>query len=403
MLRPTEPRDLPSGPAAAAAGPIAGLQRRREEQGLHPDAAQDRAAQVLQRLHEALLDCEQAPAARPPRLLRLFHGRPISPPPRGVYLHGAVGRGKTMLMDLFCAAAPVARKRRVHFGAFMLEMHDRLHRMRRSGSAEDAVPALGRALAKEVRLLCLDELQIDNIADAMLVSRLFEAILDAGTVVVATSNWAPESLYAGGLHRERVLPFIALIEERLDVVFLDGGVDYRRAKLKDMQAWHWPLNLETEQALERDFAALTEGLPSAPVDIEVQGRVLHVPRAAKGVAWLTFQALCGAPRGTADYLALAQRFDVVVLAGIPLLRPERREEARRFTLLLDVLYERGTKLLCSAAAPPDRLFDIPRDAVVTARALSRLLEMQSAAYLSGIREENEQESRRSLALAVERE
>jgi cell division protein ZapE len=402
MLKPPEQRESST---SSASGPLAALgQRRAAADGLRPDPAQDRAAAALQGLHEGLGRYEAAEHAPAPGLLRLLARRRVpAPAPRGIYLHGAVGRGKTMLMDLFFAGAPVARKRRVHFSAFMLETHDRLHRLRRSMPAGEAVPTLAAALAAEARLLCLDELQIDNIADAMLVARLFEAILQAGAVVVATSNWAPDALYAGGLQRERVLPFIALIKQRFDIVFLDGGIDYRRARLAGMQVYHWPLGAAAEQALERDFGVLTEGLAAAPIDIEVQGRALHVPRAARDVAWLTFEALCGAPRGTADYLALAQRFAVVAVSSIPLLTNERREEARRFTLLLDVLYERATKLLCSAAAPPDRLFDIPRDAVVTARAVSRLLEMQSAAYLTRTREENDMESRRSLALAVERE
>jgi cell division protein ZapE len=290
----------------------------------------------------------------------------------------------------------------VHFSAFMLEVHDRLHALRRA-AAGDAVPALAAALAQEAALLCLDELQIDNIADAMLVARLFEAILAAGTVVVATSNWAPDALYAGGLQRDRVLPFIALIKDRLDIVALDGGLDYRRARLAGMQVYHWPLSPEAEAALERDFAVLTEGLAARPAELEVQGRIFHVARAARDVAWLSFDELCGAPRGTADYRALVQRFAVIVVAGIPLLGGERRDEARRFTLLVDLLYEAGTKLLCSAAAPPDRLFDIARDAVVNARAVSRLIEMQSAAYLARPAQENDAIVRRSLALAVERE
>jgi cell division protein ZapE len=285
----------------------------------------------------------------------------------------------------------------------MLEVHDRLHALRRAGAAGDTVPVLAAALAGECGLLCLDELQIDNIADAMLVARLFEAMLAAGTVVVATSNWAPDDLYAGGLQRDRVLPFIALIKRRLDIVALDGGLDYRRARLAGMQVWHWPLGPDAEEALERDFAALTEGLAAGPAALEVQGRTLPVARAARDVAWLSFDELCGAPRGTADYRALAARFGVIVVAGIPLLTNERREEARRFTLLVDLAYEAGAKLLCSAEAPPDRLFGVARDATVTARAVSRLNEMQSAAYLARPAQENDGPMRRSLALAVERE
>jgi cell division protein ZapE len=366
-----------------AEGPLRALARRCATEGLKPDAAQEAAAAALQRLHDALGDY-RPPGERPRRgLLRLTSAAPRASPPRGLYLHGPVGRGKTMLMDLFFEAAPVARKRRVHFSTFMIEVHERLHRLRsQSAASGDFVPKLAAALAAEAWLLCLDELQIDNIGDAMLVDRLFTGLLDAGTVVVATSNWAPDELYAGGLQRERFLPFIALLKARLDVLCLDAATDYRRQRLSGMQVYHWPLDAAAAAALADAFALVTDSAALRPMGLAVGGRTLHVRRTAKGAAWFTFDELCGQPLGSADYLALAQRFHTIALEGIPLLTPERRDQARRLIALIDLLYENGTKFICSAAAPPDHLFDIARDARLAARAVSRLIEMQTPAYLA---------------------
>ncbi|MBX6323698.1 MAG: cell division protein ZapE, partial [Rhodospirillaceae bacterium] len=256
-------------------GPVAALARRRTALGLAPDPAQDAAAAALQRLHAAL-SVYRHPTGR--GLHRLLRRGPVARAPRGLYLYGPVGRGKTMLMDLFFAGAPLARKRRAHFSAFMAEVHERLHRLRRTGDGGAAVPRLAKALTEEAWLLCLDELQVDNIGDAMLLHRLFEAILAAGTVVVATSNAAPGELYAGGLQRDRFLPFIALIEARLEVVRLDGGRDYRRARLAPAQVYHWPLGPETEAALARAFALVTGGAPPQAEALPVSGRTRRGPR-----------------------------------------------------------------------------------------------------------------------------
>jgi cell division protein ZapE len=265
----------------------------------------------------------------------------------------------------------------------MLGVHERLHQLRRQphGSG-DLVPKLAAALAEESWLLCLDELQVDDIGDAMLLHRLFAGLLDAGAVIVATSNWAPGELYAGGLQRDRFVPFIALVEERMTVVHLDAAMDYRRARLAAIELYHAPLGAAAGAAIADAVALLTDGATLQPVELRVGGRTLRVRRSARGVAWLTFEELCGQPLGAADYHALARRFHTIALSGIPVLTPWRRDEARRFILLIDVLYESGTKLVCTAAAPPDRLFEIPRDARIAARAVSRLIEMQSSEYLA---------------------
>ncbi|HET8611842.1 MAG TPA: cell division protein ZapE, partial [Sphingomonas sp.] len=277
--------------------------------------------------------------------------------------------------------------RRVHFHEFMLEVHERL-RVERSREVGDPIAPVAAALAEEARLLAFDELVVTNAADAMILSRLFTALLEAGVTVVATSNRAPGELYLGGLNRELFLPFIALIEARLDVIALDGPTDYRLERLGGFPTWYVPNGKAATDALSRAFFRLTdfpvEDRAHVPAeDIPVQGgRSLHVPKSLKGVAVFSFRRLCGEARGAADYLAIARRYHTVILVGIPVLNPERRNEAARFKTLIDALYEHGVKLLAAADAEPDQLYPAGDEAFEFQRTASRLMEMRSADYLA---------------------
>ncbi|MFM8679524.1 MAG: cell division protein ZapE [Alphaproteobacteria bacterium] len=353
-----------------------------------PDAAQEAVAVRLDRVAAGLASSPAAAAGGGGWLSRLgLGGRRSAPAPapagrQGLYVHGPVGRGKSMLMDLFFAAAPVAAKRRVHFHAFMLEIHDRLHRRRQARAESDPIGPVAREIAAEARLLCFDEFQVTNIADAMILGRLFQGLFDAGVTVVATSNTRLADLYAGGLQRDRFLPAIALLRERLEEVALDGPADYRRDRIRGMAVYHSPLGPAAAAALDRAFADLTEGAEPAPLGIEVQGRSVVLRMAARGVARASFRELCEAPLGPADYLAIARACHTLVLEGIPVLTAERRNEARRFVTLVDALYEHRARRVCSAAAPPDALHAAGDHAAEFRRTASRLHEMQSAEYLA---------------------
>ncbi|MDO6415475.1 cell division protein ZapE [Sphingomonas sp. BIUV-7] len=307
--------------------------------------------------------------------------------PRGLYVWGGVGRGKSMLMDLFYECAAVTPKRRVHFHEFMLEVHDRLRRERVKEKG-DPIPPVADALAGEAKLLCFDEMVVNNMADAAIMSRLFAALIDRGTVVVTTSNRAPGELYKDGLNRQLFLPFIALLEARLDVMTLDGPTDYRLERLAGFPTWYMPLGDAATQAVSRSFFRLTDYPPEdrahvPSCDLAVQGgRTLHVPKALKGVAVFSFKRLCGEARGAADYLAIARTFHTVIIVGIPLLGTEKRNEAARFKVLIDALYEHGVKLLATAAAAAEDLYPAGDDAFEFERTVSRLMEMQSAEYLA---------------------
>ncbi|MEK0082598.1 cell division protein ZapE [Benzoatithermus flavus] len=369
--------------------PLQRLQARIASGELRADPLQLAAAERLDRLARELASWR--PAARSSggsSLLGLFVRRsePEPPAPKGVYLHGDVGRGKSMLMDLFYEAAPTEPKRRVHFHAFMLEVQRRLHALRQDGNRPDPLKVLAAELAKESRLLCFDEFHVVNIADAMVLGRLFEGLFEQGVVVVATSNWPPRRLYENGLNRDRFLPFIDLLLRKVDVVALEGPVDYRLQRLRDMPVYHHPLGAEATARLEQVFRTLADGEEPKAEEISVGTRRLVVPKAADGVAWLEFADLCERALGAADYLALTERYHTLILNGVPLLTPDKRNEARRFMTLVDALYERRAMLFVAAEAPPERLYASGDGAFEFQRTVSRLMEMQSTDYLETCRD-----------------
>ncbi|NIA68258.1 cell division protein ZapE [Pelagibius litoralis] len=367
-----------------SAGPLTAYRARRREGHLRHDAGQQLAAEKLQSLHNALRHYEPASGMGGWKA-RLGLARRRSDPPLGLYIFGGVGTGKSMLMDLFFAGAPLEKKRRVHFHAFMQEVQERLHVWRQdeaNADKADPLPVIAADLAEEAWLLCFDEFHVVNIADAMILGRLFETLFELGVVVVATSNWPPDRLYEGGLQRERFLPFIEVVKQRLDVLELDGGIDYRQQRLKDITTYHAPLGPKAEAALDKAFAELTEGARAAPDSLHYKGRQIPVPLAARGVARFSFADLCEQPLGPGDYLAIAGLYHTLVLSGVPLLSAENRNEARRFMTLIDALYEHRVKLIVAAEAPPERLYPAGDGAVEFQRTVSRLQEMRSADYVA---------------------
>ena len=359
-------------------GPVGAAYRRLiAADELKPDPAQARAVAALDRLAAGL----------EPRKLRerLFGSRRQAL--SGVYLWGGVGRGKSMLMDLAFANIAVEPKRRVHFHEFMLETHARL-RAARETEEGDPVEPVAEAIAAEARLLCFDEMQVTNPADAMMLSRLFGKLLALGVTVVTTSNRPPSDLYKDGLNRDLFVPFIELVETRMLVVAVDGPIDYRLQRLSGVQVWHVPNGPKATADLSRAFFQLTdypvEDRDTVPAeDIEVGGgRTLHVPKSLKGVAVFAFKRLVGEPRGAADYLAIARRYHTMIVVGIPVMGPERRNEAARFVTLIDALYEHKVKLLAAADAEPAGLYPEGDGSFEFQRTVSRLEEMRSAEYLA---------------------
>ncbi|MFM5906180.1 MAG: cell division protein ZapE [Novosphingobium sp.] len=349
---------------------------------LRPDPEQAAAAERLARLQREL-ESTSSPRGI---LGKLFTRKP--PAPRGIYLWGGVGRGKSMLMDLFHDNLQIRRKRRVHFHAFMLEVHALL-REERKKEAGDPIAPVAAELGANIRCLAFDEMVVNNSADAMIMSRLFTALIrDEGVTVVTTSNRAPPELYKDGLNREHFLPFIGLIERELDVMALNGPVDYRLERLGGMPTWHVPLGEAATDQVREAFFRLTDyppedavHVPSAEIAID-GGRKLFVPKALKGVAVFSFKRLCAEARGASDYLAIAQTYHTVILVGIPKMGPENRNEAARFVTLIDALYEHKVKLLATAAADPEELYEAGDGRFEFDRTISRLMEMQSAEYLA---------------------
>jgi cell division protein ZapE len=345
---------------------------------LKPDPDQANAVGMLDRLALQL--------GEKPSIWARLAGR-AAPPPRGIYLWGGVGRGKSMLMDLAFGAMRIEPKRRVHFHEFMLEVHERL-RVEREKEEGDPIPPVADAIAGEARLLAFDEMVINNSADAMILSRLFSHLLERKVIMIATSNRPPSDLYLGGLNRELFLPFIDTIERELDVLPLNGPTDYRLERLGGFPTWYVPNGPAATEALSAAFFRLTDYPPEDRAHVPAEdlklagGRILHVPKSLKGVAVFSFRRLCGEPRGAADYLAIARRYHTIIIVGIPIMGPDKRNEAARFVTLIDELYEHKVKLLAAADARPDMLYESGDGAFEFQRTASRLIEMQSEDYLA---------------------
>jgi cell division protein ZapE len=319
----------------------------------------------------------------------LFGRQESKEPIKGLYLYGDVGRGKTMLMDLFFEASPVVRKRRVHFHEFMLDVHERVHAWRRKlkrgeVKGDDPIAPVAAAIAEEAWLLCFDEFHVTDIADAMILGRLFTRLFEHGVVVIATSNVAPDDLYRDGLNRDLFLPFIALLRERMMMMRLDARTDFRLEKLAGAPIWHAPADAAADAAMDQAWRRLTGGLHGAAYEVSSKGRVIHVPRAARGVARFAFADLCERPLGAVDYLKLAHEFHTILIDRIPVMDFPRRNEAKRFITLIDTLYDQAVKLVASAEAEPDALYraEDGNEAMEFRRTASRLIEMRSESYLA---------------------
>lgn len=363
-------------------GPLSDYRANLDAGGLKPDQAQGLAIEKLQSLHHGLKGYEPT-AGMSGWKDRFGLTRRRDNPPLGLYMFGGVGRGKTMLMDLFFRSAPVERKRRIHFHAFMREVHAKLHELRQNRKqADDPIPPVAAAIAKEAWLLCFDEFQVLDIADAMILGRLFEALFELGVVVVATSNRPPDDLYKDGLQRSQFLPFIKLIGEKLDLLHLDGVVDHRLERMRAMNAYMFPSDQETDRELGSCFKRLTNGARAAPDHVLVNGREVKIPLAADGVAFGSFKDFCEQPLAAGDYLEISSKFHTLVMCSIPRLNAEKRNEAKRFITLIDTLYDNHVKFICSADVPPDKLYTEGEGAFEFQRTSSRLIEMQSEEYMA---------------------
>ena len=373
-------------------GPLPDYRAMLASGALSTDPAQALAAERLQALWSRLRGYRPEVRQQEPSFWDRFRKKSATEDipdnyPHGLYLVGEVGRGKSMLMDLFFESADVEQKRRVHFHQFMQDAHRRIHAWRREPHrladphSDDPIPPLADSIAADAWLLCFDEFQVNDVADAMILGRLFKALFARGVVVVATSNVAPAELFAGQPGRDAFLPFIALMQQYLDLIVMTGSRDWRRQRLAGQRTWHVPSDSRADQALDAAFTELTGGGPVRPGRLTVMGHQLVVPLAAQGVARFDFDALCGQPLGAGDYLALATHYQALVLDGVPRLSPDNYDVARRFIVLVDALYDHRVKLVASAAATPDELYQAGEGAVAFQRTASRLWEMQSLEYL----------------------
>jgi cell division protein ZapE len=345
------------------------------ERGYKPDHSQRSAIERLQRYFDEWIAFKGDRSNAVKRLLK----RPAVP--KGVYLWGGVGRGKSFLMDAFYATVPVTRKTRLHFHEFMRSVHRQLDEVK---GMQDPLDEVAKRLAKRYRLICFDEFHVSDVADAMILYRLLLKLFEYGTSFVMTSNYEPSLLYPDGLHRDRILPAIELIKTRMDVLNVDAGVDYRRRALEQVQCYHTPLNAEAEQALEHAFEQLSDTAPQDPV-LLIEHREILAKKRAGSVVWLDFATLCGGPRSQNDYLELASRFHAVILSEVPVMGPRQASEARRFTWLIDVFYDHKVKLIMSAACEPEEIYTTGPMSGEFHRTVSRILEMQSKEYLESER------------------
>lgn len=347
-------------------------QRELQARGFQSDPAQLRAIDELER---CATEWAAYKTKRSSKLKKLVNRPPI---PRGVYMYGGVGRGKSFLMDCFFDAVPIQRKTRLHFHEFMREVHRELREL--SGMA-NPLQILGQKIAKRYKLICFDEFHVAEITDAMILHRLLDALFDNGVGFVTTSNFKPDDLYPNGLHRDRILPAIALLNQQLEVINVDNGTDYRRRVLEQVDLYHTPLGLQADAAMTDAFNRLAECPDEDPV-LHIESREIKARRRAGGLVWFDFKTLCGGPRSQNDYLEIATQFHTVMLSDVPFMPVNKASEARRFTWLVDVLYDRRVKLIMSAAVPPEQLYTEGPLAHEFPRTVSRLNEMRSAEFLA---------------------
>ncbi len=345
---------------------------------LQADEGQRKVIARLAILQESLIqDAEHKPFL----LTRIIGHKPMLEH-YGAYIWGDVGRGKTLVMDLLVETTPHPWVKRIHFHAFMRDIHARMHAWRQLKQDEDLLPRVVREIAADTRLLCLDELQVHDVTDAMILSRLFTLLFEEGVAVIFTSNRPPNELYRSGLQREQFMKFVTLIEQRLDILELRSPHDYRLQQLAAMErVYLHPLNDHSLECLFNIYTQLTAGKPSVKILIKVQGRTLMIEKSCAGIAWLTFAELCERPLGSGDYLELARVFHTVIVQDIPQMNPDKRNEAKRFVNLIDTLYDQKVKLICSAAVPPEQLYPQGDGAFEFERTVSRLIDMQSQSYL----------------------
>ena len=342
------------------------------ERGYQADAAQLRAIDALERCEREWADYK---ARRSNAVTKLLVRPPI---PRGVYMYGGVGRGKSFLMDCFFQAVPLTRKTRLHFHEFMREVHRELQELK---GLQNPLHELGKRIARRYRLICFDEFHVADVTDAMILYRLLESLFEHRVSIVTTSNFTPDGLYPNGLHRDRILPAIELLKDKLEVINVDNGTDYRRRTLDHLELYHTPLNEAAETAMQAAFDDLAEAREESPV-LHIEHREIRARRRAGGVVWFDFKTLCGGPRSQNDYLELATQFHTVLLSGVPQMPPRLASEARRFTWLIDVLYDRRVKLIMSAEVPAEQLYTEGPMSHEFPRTVSRLEEMRSAEFLA---------------------
>jgi len=370
-----------TAPEVSPEGPLAEYRNRISNGELRHDPVQALAVEKLQSLHKGLRSYEPSRGTVGWKE-RFGLGRRPEDPPQGIYFYGGVGRGKSMLMDMFFDTAPVKRKRRVHFHAFMQQIHLRLGEYRKfKGRDADPIPLVAEQVANEATLFCFDEFQVNDITDAMILKRFFESLFQCGVVVVATSNRPPCDLYKDGLQRDRFLPFIDLIEQKMDILELAGGIDYRLEQMRALDTYIVPNDQIAQEKLENAFTSLTHGSRAHAASIPVQGRDVAIPKAAQGVALVGFEDICGRPLGPADFLEIARRYHTLIIPGIPKMSPDNMDMAKRFVTLIDAMYEGHVKLICSADVDPPDLYTEGTGSFEFERTASRLIEMQSENYM----------------------